>query len=134
LGPPSLLLLDLLARRLPSGAVTVLGAYRDVGFEPAAGRTRRASRNRHTLTDLDELLGLGPHKVVKIAASREDLGWFAGHVLDHFSHSGTPSEFWDRTRPPWATRTGPLSPRALLRLVGLRGMLGMLRPARSVAG
>jgi hypothetical protein len=60
---PSQLLLDFLARRLPAGAVAVLGSYRDT--EPAPGPALAALAARTTVLPLT---GLGPDAVGDLVA------------------------------------------------------------------
>jgi len=60
---PSQLLLDFLARRLPAGAVTVVGGYRDT--EPAPGPVLAALAARTTVLPLT---GLGPDAVGDLVA------------------------------------------------------------------
>ena len=65
--PPSRLLLDFLARRLPAGAAAVLGSYRDTeplpGPEPGAALASLAAR-----TTVLPLTGLGPDAVTDLVA------------------------------------------------------------------
>jgi len=62
-GPPSQLLLDFLARRLPAGAVAVLGSYRDV--DPVPGQPLAALAARSTALPLT---GLAVGEVTRLVA------------------------------------------------------------------
>ena len=107
---PSQLLLDFLARRLPAGAVAVVGSYRDT--EPAPGPALAALAARTTVLPLT---GLGPDAVGDLVADvvgEQRAAKVAAGVHRRTAATSRATSCARSTPSAWARESGPAAGRS----------------------